>query len=126
MADLYEQIKEAAEELLTKAKDLVSSDIPIIQRWGILYDMVTDVVLVVQQVAAPGDEKRKLAQQLIEQLYDVLAAYDIPYVPEFIERPAEKSIKPVVVDAIMDFVDRTVARFNRADAWATLSVTAAA
>ncbi len=120
---LYDQIKEAADKLLAEAKQLTAPDIPIFKRWGALLDMVTDVVLVVQRVDASGAEKRALAQQVFEQIYDLLAAYDIPYVPEFIERPAEAALKPTVIAAFMDAVDRLVARLNKADAWATLAPT---
>lgn len=119
--DLYQLIQEQAAQLVESAKKIISADTPFAERFAILVDTVSDVVLLVERVAAPGPEKRALAQQIIEQLYDILAAYDIPYIPGIIESRIEAHLKPHFVEACLQLVDRLVARFNRTNAWGTLA-----
>ncbi len=118
--DLYEQIAAEAQQLLDRVKNIVTGEMSFADRLAEMWDAVTDVVLLTEKVMVPGPQKRELAGRIIGELYDVLAAYDIPYVPGFLEDRLESSLKPHFVEAGLALVDRLVARFNRTNAWAVL------
>lgn len=120
--DLYDQIAAGAAELVEKAKLIISPDTAMTDRLAILLDTINDVVVLAERVIAPGEQKRLLAERVIGELYDVLAAYDIPYIPGFIETKIEVQFKPVFVETCLKLVDRLVDRFNRTNAWGALGV----
>lgn len=119
--DLFEQIAAEAAVIVEKVKLAITGDMPFADRLATVFDSLTDVVLLMERVSAPGADKRELAGRVLGQLYDVLAVYDIPYIPNFLESRLEASLKPHFVEAGLALVDRLVARFNRTNAWVALS-----
>lgn len=66
-----------------------------------------DVVSVLKQFTAPGADKRKAAQEALDEVIDMVVAYDIPQVPNFVEislvDPTTRILLRYVRDAAIEF-----------------------
>jgi len=104
MNDLYDQVREEVEALIEQGKQAVADGLSWAEGWALLNRTYEAVIGIVDRIQASNVAKKALALQLIDRYYaEVVAPIDIPYVPDWLEKPV---IDPAIGQAVHVIADR--------------------
>ena len=113
MDELYDQIRKEVEALVAEGRALAADGLAWGEAWTLATRAFGAIVKIVETVNASSADKRELAVFCVDKFtMAFLDAWDIPKIPNFIERGVDRMIHAAVVAVAGQIIDGIVDRFN--------------
>jgi len=113
--DLYDQIKEAVDQIIAKYKEMAVDGLTIIEILKLAYGAVATLVQLVQGYEDyTGEQKKEAVLKALERVFDeVISPIDIKRIPNIIEPIIDKGLKELVLTLADPLIDQLVNIFNK-------------
>ena len=113
MDKLYDQIRREIEALIAEGRALAADGLTLGEAWTLAIKAFEAIVKIISTVNTSNADKRELAVFCVDKFtLAFLEAWDIPRIPNFIERGLDRVIHTAVVAIAGQVIDGIVDRFN--------------
>lgn len=118
--DILDLVKEEVEKIIRHYKDLAADGLSLSEGWQLIQLATSSLVQVAERLqGVSGEQKKAAVMAALEELIDhVLAQWDIPWVPDMLERAVfDPMLKRIMMAFASGAVDAVVTLLNKTNGW---------